>query len=499
MKPKKFISSGSKLLIAITVISMIIIATACRQNNSDLLLKDLQLGFYKTDIEFIDCKMNEAFSPTLFNYTANVEKSLTASMYVTPETDSISTGIIKINGLEAKSGERFKVELKPGENIINITVNKQNGNSKSYQLTIIQEDFSTVYLSELIAPGVWRLDDFGGFVGNENMYLIEGKDKALLFDTGMGKGDLAGYVKSLTNLPVEVVITHGHFDHFGQLDQFRDNTVYMSKKEITRVPAELINSGFKWIKDGDLIDLGGGRILEVLELPGHTMGSLLFLDPINKVMVVSDDVGAGAMVWMHIPGCTAIDEYRDGLMKIEEKIKNLDGLTLLVGHHYQEKIPLTGSVGKQFFTDMRILSEKVISGEIIGKVAHTTRNGVTTELRQAHYGLAELWYNPENIITHPASLGFLTMQTSSGADIVTRPPFSSFQTKYASKVTEDVVSVGITPKAYDSEYRSMTINGKPVKSETVHNVKLIKGSNNIDIAVTARDGSVKTYNFEITK
>jgi hypothetical protein len=186
-------------------------------------------------------------------------------------------------------------------------------------------------------------------------------------------------------------------------------------------------------------------------------------------------------------------------MKIEEKIKNLDGLTLLVGHHYQEKIPLTGSVGKQFFTDMRILSEKVISGEIIGKVAHTTRNGVTTELRQAHYGLAELWYNPENIITHPASLGFLTMQTSSGADIVTRPPFSSFQTKYASKVTEDVVSVGITPKAYDSEYRSMTINGKPVKSETVHNVKLIKGSNNIDIAVTARDGSVKTYNFEITK
>lgn len=499
MKPIKLITTGSKILMAITVLSMIIIPSGCRNNNSDLLLKNLQLGFYKTDIEFIDSKLNEEFSPTLFNYTANVEKSYTASVYVTPETDSTSKGIIKINGQEAKSGERFKVELKPGENIVNITINSPKGNLKSYLLTIIQEDLSTVYKSELIAPGVWRLDDFGGFAGNENMYLIEGTDKALLFDTGMGKGDLAGYVKSLTDLPVEVVITHGHFDHFGQLDQFMENTVYISRNEITRLPADLINSRFRFIKDGDLIDLGGGKSIEVLELPGHTMGSLLFLDPVNKVMVVSDDVGAGAMVWMHIPGTTAIDEYRDGLIKIEEKIKDFDGMTLLVGHHYQEKIPLTGSVGKQFFTDMRILSEKVISGEIIGKVAHTTRNGVTTELRQAHYGLAELWYNPENITTHPASLGFLSLQSPSGKDIALRPVFSSFQTNYTAKIPEDLTTAGITPKAYNSNYRNITINGKTVKSDEPHMIKLIKGINKFDIIVTASDGSVKTYTLEITK
>ncbi len=484
---------------AIIAVSPVFILSGCRQNKSDLLLKNLQLGFYKTDIEFIDCKLNEAFSPTLFNYTANVDKSYTASMYVTPETDSASAGIIKINGLEAKSGEQFKVDLNPGENLINITINFQNGKSKSYSLNVIQEDLSTVYTAELIAPGVWRLDDFGGFIGNENMYLIEGTDKALLFDTGMGKGDLAGYIKSLTDLPVEIVITHGHFDHFGQLDQFRDNTVYISRKEITRLPADLITSRFKWIKDGDIIDMGGGKSIEVLELPGHTMGSLLFLDRVNKVMVVSDDVGAGAMVWMHIPGSTAIDEYRDGLMKIEEKIKSFDGLTLLVGHQYQEKVPLTGSVGKQFFTDMRILSEKVISGEIIGKVAHSTRNGVTTELRQARYGLAELWYNPENIITHPASLGFLSIQTPSGNDVPIRPVFYSFRTNYTAQVTEDVTSVVIFPKAYSSGYRSITINKKPVKSETAYNAKVIKGINKFEITVTAQDGSVKTYTIEITK
>ena len=39
----------------------------------------------------------------------------------------------------------------------------------------------------------------------------------MLFDVGMGKGDLAGYVKTLTKLPVAVAITHGHGDHFGQV------------------------------------------------------------------------------------------------------------------------------------------------------------------------------------------------------------------------------------------------------------------------------------------
>jgi hydroxyacylglutathione hydrolase len=499
MKNYKLIKACSRFLMAIIVLSLFNILPGCKQKNSDLLLKNLHLGFYKTDIEFISCNLNEEFIPSNFDYTATVEKSYTSFVYVTPELDSLSTTTIKINDQEANSGERFKLELKPGENIINISLTSKSGASKSYSLTITQKDLSNVYSSELIAPGVWRLGDFGGFIGNDNMYLIEGKDKALLFDTGMGTGDLAGYIKSLTGLPVEVVITHGHRDHFGQLGQFKDNTVYISKKEITRIPAEFMNSKFKFIKQGDMIDLGGGKIFEVLELPGHTMGSLLFLDASGKFLVVSDDVGAGAMVWMHLPGCVAVDEYRDGLMKIEEKLKNLDGVTLLVGHHYQEKVPLTGPAGKQFFTDMRMVSEKVISGEFIGKLAHTTRNGVTTDLRQARYGLAELWYNPENLITHPASLGFLSIQTNTGDEIITRPVFSSFQTKYTAKVPEDLTTVVIIPKAYDSNYMSITINGKPVKSEAVYTAKLVKGTNKVDITITAKDSSVKTYTLEITK
>jgi para-nitrobenzyl esterase len=229
------------------------------------------------------------------------------------------------------------------------------------------------------------------------MYLIEGKGKALLFDTGMGKGDLPAFIRTLTSLPVDVAITHGNRDHFGQVDQFKESIVYMSGNDKSRLPAEFITPNYNWVKEGDKIDIGNGRSFEILEIPGHTTGCIIFFDEKNKIAVTGDGIGSGDRVHMFGTLCAPVDVYLDALKKIEKRISNLDGLTLLVGHHYQEKTALTGTAGKQLFTDMRILSEKVMSGEIIGKPAKTIRNGQTINLRQAYYGLAGLWYNPDNL------------------------------------------------------------------------------------------------------
>ena len=70
-----------------------------------------------------------------------------------------------------------------------------------------QEFFKT----SLIGEGIWSISGSA----NDQMYLVQGRDKALLVDTGMGVGDLAGLVRSLTSLPVMVVNTHGHPDHAG--------------------------------------------------------------------------------------------------------------------------------------------------------------------------------------------------------------------------------------------------------------------------------------------
>src|SRR4051812_23312579 len=54
----------------------------------------------------------------------------------------------------------------------------------------------------------------------DNIYLIEGKDSALLIDTGIGAANLRDFIKSITSLPVIVVNTHSHPDHSGSNYQF---------------------------------------------------------------------------------------------------------------------------------------------------------------------------------------------------------------------------------------------------------------------------------------
>ncbi|MDU4927909.1 MBL fold metallo-hydrolase, partial [Clostridium sp.] len=54
------------------------------------------------------------------------------------------------------------------------------------------------------------------------MYLIVGKRRAVLLDTGFGLGSLKSYVKTLTSLPYDVVVSHGHLDHAGGAGEFKE-------------------------------------------------------------------------------------------------------------------------------------------------------------------------------------------------------------------------------------------------------------------------------------
>jgi glyoxylase-like metal-dependent hydrolase (beta-lactamase superfamily II) len=315
----------------------------------------------------------------------------------------------------------------------------------------------------------------------------------------MGRGDLAAYVRSLTSLPVDVAITHGNRDHFLQVDQFPDATVYMSAKDVTRLPPALVTPRFKWVQDGDVIDIGAGRRFEVLEVPGHSLGSVLYIDFANRMAVTGDAISSGSMVYVFAPTCTALDQYLEALKKLEARISPLDGLTLLVGHHYQEKTSLQGPAGKQLVTDMRTAAEKVLRGELEGKPARTVRDGRATELRQATVGLAGLWYNPKNLVTDPAALGFLDVRTETGQPVIPRPVFSSFETSYTATVKGDVRKVVLTPTAYDPRHKGITINGAPVASGAAFTADLEAGQSRFDIAVTAVNDSVRTYSIEIVR
>jgi para-nitrobenzyl esterase len=459
-------------------------------------LTGLDVGAYKTDIEKLNYKLDQPFSPSTMSYTLTVEASYTENLVITPKAPSGAS--VTINGAAAKTGEENKVPLALGANKFRIAV-ASGGQEKTWELNVNRKDASKEYTSESIGKGMWRVKDFGGYIGNESMYLIEGKDRAILFDTGMGTGDIAGYVKTLTKLPVDVAITHGNRDHFAQVDKFKDSTVYLSPLDVTRLGPELITPKYQWLKPGDVVDIGNGRKFEAVYVPGHTLGSIVYTDWANKIAITGDAVSSGSMVYMFGSACGALDEYLAGLKKFEVRLNKLDGITLLVGHNYQERTPLNGKAGKQLITDMRTAAEKVLAGEAEGKLTHTGRDARMSDLRQLNVGLAGLWYNPSNLRTDPAALEFLKVQTSAGKDVIPRPVFSSFVTSYTAAVPADVAKIEITPTPYWPKSKGITINGKAAKADAPFAADVVNGENKYEIAVTPETGAVRTYTVVVTR
>ena len=74
----------------------------------------------------------------------------------------------------------------------------------------------------------WRIAD--GDI--DNIYLLEGKDSALLIDTGIGVVDLHLFIKSITSLPIIVVNTHSHPDHSGSNKTYSQPAAEMSSSPV---------------------------------------------------------------------------------------------------------------------------------------------------------------------------------------------------------------------------------------------------------------------------
>ena len=60
-----------------------------------------------------------------------------------------------------------------------------------------------------VCPGVTHIRDAMGVC----MTLIEGEKSAVLVDTGYGTENVAEYIRTLTDKPLTVLLTHNHHDH----------------------------------------------------------------------------------------------------------------------------------------------------------------------------------------------------------------------------------------------------------------------------------------------
>jgi glyoxylase-like metal-dependent hydrolase (beta-lactamase superfamily II) len=187
-------------------------------------------------------------------------------------------------------------------------------------------------------------------------YLVAGRDKALLFDTGMGISNIQAVVARLTQLPVIVVNSHTHNDHVG--DNWRFSDVYGMDTDFTRTnargsredaqaeldPGEICDAlpaGFDakaystkpfhithWLRDGDKIDLGG-RTLQVIGTPGHTPDSIALLDEKNGLLFTGDTFYLGP-IYLFRPE-TDLDGYVASVQKLAAMAPHLQ--LLLPAHN----------------------------------------------------------------------------------------------------------------------------------------------------------------------
>lgn len=168
-----------------------------------------------------------------------------------------------------------------------------------------------------IRNGVYAIEE-----ENTRMYLICGKEKALLLDTGNGTGDLLALVRSLYHEEILVAHTHAHTDHIGCDHQFAE--IYAHRAEWDALlAAGLSPSKLRELNDGDIIDLGERRI-EAWHTPGHTGGSMSYLDWDNRMIFSGDNVSERP-IYMFLDGAdlnrfkmsldwlASLEPYFDGL------------------------------------------------------------------------------------------------------------------------------------------------------------------------------------------
>ena len=219
---------------------------------------------------------------------------------------------------------------------------------KSFPRVIMESNKERVdlmfYTIEKIAENTYRFDEND----RANCYLVVGQEKALLIDGCYGIGDLMQTIRDITDKPVIAAATHRHPDHTCGLRQIGD--YYASELDDTPISRKMDNRliGMMMVlaekqkirpyhnrktgrvlplQDGDVFDLGG-RTIEVRAVPGHTAGSVIFLDHQQKLMFSGDD--ANPSLWMHGAGATTLQQWQQGAQLILDYLQQ--GYTSWMGH-----------------------------------------------------------------------------------------------------------------------------------------------------------------------
>ena len=193
--------------------------------------------------------------------------------------------------------------------------------------------------------------------GTDNCYLISDGNKAMLFDTGSGK-NLGMVVDACSKYDMKLlVLSHPHFDHAENADAISkkfnipvayskaDDEIFDSYdaqplKSYGVVGFVILQASLKvlsktkvirpedhfYIKEDDTFAEYGFPDVKVIELPGHTKGSIGLLVGEDKIIV-----GDALDNWIS-PGMGHLYYDKEVQRKTYEKLKAFSGKTAYYGH-----------------------------------------------------------------------------------------------------------------------------------------------------------------------
>ncbi|WP_461215483.1 MBL fold metallo-hydrolase [Lacticaseibacillus sp. GG6-2] len=188
--------------------------------------------------------------------------------------------------------------------------------------------------------------------------LVIGTQRAALIDAGFGiDAGLVDEIRKLTAKPVMCLLTHGDPDHTGGAVWF--DQVYMNPADDAilrdafapafRLHAVDVASGhnqalvahmqaamspqanltYRPVQDGDRFDLGG-TVLQALATPGHSLGSMCYVDIAHHLAFTGDSLATMVMSELYDIRCASLATWQTGLRRLQEMLG--DSAQLFSGH-----------------------------------------------------------------------------------------------------------------------------------------------------------------------
>ncbi len=188
-----------------------------------------------------------------------------------------------------------------------------------------------------------------------NLFLVRGRERDALIDSGLGIVSLHDELTELFERPVVAVATHRHFDHTGGLYEFDEVAVHRADADAVAnaegfaslrtedyvghevsgydLPPSLLSAfpreGFdvaqyevrpapptRILDEGDIVDLGD-RQLTVLHLPGHTAGEIGLWEEETGTLFSGDCVYESGILLDELEGSN-IEDYVASMRRLRD-------------------------------------------------------------------------------------------------------------------------------------------------------------------------------------